>query len=194
MILGNRGISWPHRLIGDGLTLVLDIGNVASFGIVNAVGDNLDATIGKSNSVFSSRGVAVAVLIVSKSGIAMFNITLDSISEVVCWGIKWLRGWDWCGAISGSRGSNNYWSGVRCTDNDWSRGRDDNRPANEDRSRSRNNRSTNKGNWAEDWCGSSNNNRCLRQFTRPIPKMFTIFFEIFPVKIFFSKTRMIGEK
>ena len=46
------------RSIGDGLTLILDIGNIARIGIQNIVGNNLGAAIRKSNTVFSVGGIS----------------------------------------------------------------------------------------------------------------------------------------
>jgi hypothetical protein len=76
-----RSISWGWGI--DGLTGVLDIGDVTSVGI-RGVGHSLDAAIGKSNVVFSLGGIAVAGLRGSKVGTAVSVI--DTIGVVVCWG------------------------------------------------------------------------------------------------------------
>jgi hypothetical protein len=76
-----RSISWGWGI--DGLTGVLDIGDVTSVGI-RGVGHSLDAAIGKSNVVFSLGGIAVAGLRGSKVGTAVSVI--DTIGVVICRG------------------------------------------------------------------------------------------------------------
>ena len=103
--LGNwgRSISWLRGFVWDGNTLVLNISNITGSSIINTVGNNLGATIGKSNTVFSSCVVSVAVLVVGILGRSGVSISLDSISKVVGRGRDWLRlsirswlvGWGW---------------------------------------------------------------------------------------------------
>ena len=88
--------------------------NISRVGISNVVGDSLDATVGKGNTVLAVGGISVAVLIGGKveSGV----VVVDSIVVVVCWGdisvdwgwgISW--GWSVCwgggwGVLRGSSG------------------------------------------------------------------------------------------
>ena len=115
-------VSWGRGI--DGLSRVLDISDVASVGI-SSVGNSLEATIGKSNVVFSLGVIAVAGLRGSKVGTAV--AVIDSIGVVVCWGdirVDWGRSVSWDGsraisrswgndggrAISGSRGKDGGWA------------------------------------------------------------------------------------
>ena len=115
-------VSWGRGI--DRLSRVLDISNVTSVGI-SSVGNSLEATIGKSNVVFSLGVIAVAGLRGSKVGTAV--AVIDSIGVVVCWGdigVDWGRSVSWDGsraisrswgndggsAVSGSRGQDGGWA------------------------------------------------------------------------------------
>jgi hypothetical protein len=132
-----RGISGLWCLIGDGDSLVPDISNVTRVSIVDTVGDNLGATIGKGNTVFSSSVVSVAVLVVSVLGSSVVLISLDSITELVSWGVNWLR-------LSVDRGRPVGWG----RDNDWGRGWDNDGLLTDD-----------SGNWSwgNEWSRGNNN-------------------------------------
>ena len=47
----------------------------------------LCATVGKLNTVFSVGGVTVAVLVVAEVGGSGVAVSLNSVSEFVCWGV-----------------------------------------------------------------------------------------------------------
>jgi hypothetical protein len=105
------------------LTLILDISNKTSSCIKYIVGNNLGATIGKSNAVFSIGSIPVAVFIVSVLGRSVVFISLNSIGKIICWGsvlVDWSCsiGWSWSRSISRSwsRGVSWDWSWG------WSRG------------------------------------------------------------------------
>ena len=57
------GIGWSWGSIGNWSSLILDISNISRVGIKNIVGDNLDAAIGKSNTITSVGGVSVKYII-----------------------------------------------------------------------------------------------------------------------------------
>ena len=114
--LGNWSISWLWCLVGDGNTLVPDISNVARVSIIDTVGNNLGATIRKGNTVFSSSVVSIAVFVVGILGSSVVLITLDSVSELISWGINWLGlSINWGGPVGGSRDNNWGWG----RDNNW---------------------------------------------------------------------------
>jgi hypothetical protein len=106
--IGRLDLSWE-----DSFTLVLDISNISV--LISRVGHNLDAGIGKDNTVRSTGLVSVTALRVSKVvGVRVTdsvlkvvlgrNISIDlswsigglrSISRGRCWSISWCRGVDW---------------------------------------------------------------------------------------------------
>jgi hypothetical protein len=106
---GSRSVGRSRGSIRDWLTLILDISNIARVGIQNIVSNNLGATIGESNTVFSVGGVSVTVFIVGILSTSSISISLDSISKVICWGSILV---DWSRSISG------HWG--RCISRDWS--------------------------------------------------------------------------
>jgi len=113
------GLDWGWVIMG--LSFVLDISNIARVGISSAVGDNLGATIRKSNTVFTSSGIAIPVLILLEAGTRV--VISDSIAVLVdSWLIiGWLLvSWSW---VVWGRFVNNWgwvvdWSWV--WDNNWS--------------------------------------------------------------------------
>jgi hypothetical protein len=149
------------RSIGDGLTLILDIGNIARIGIQNIVGNNLGAAIRKSNTVFSIGSVSIAVLIVGILSASSVSISLNSISKVIDWGSilvdwSWSISWDW------GRSVRRNWSwgvcqrsgavGSWCNSDNGSSGNKWSRCKSDERERCRG--SSNEG------CGGSSNDRC----------------------------------
>jgi len=76
-------IGWGRGSIGDWVTLVLDISNITRVGIKDVVGDNLDATIGKGNTVSSVGGVSISVLVGSEVNTVV--TVSNSVLVVICW-------------------------------------------------------------------------------------------------------------
>ena len=64
-----------------GLTLVPDISDVARVSILNSVGDDLGAAIGKSNTVFTIGGITITSLVLAKVGSSV--VILNSIGILV---------------------------------------------------------------------------------------------------------------
>jgi len=64
-----------------GLSLVLDISDIARVGIGNVVGDNLGAAIGKSNAVLAVGGIVVTGLVGGKVGARV--VVVDGIAVLV---------------------------------------------------------------------------------------------------------------
>ena len=98
-------VSWLWLILGElGHTLVLDVGHIASVGVSYTVGDNLSATIWKSNPVGSSGGIAIPVFILAKvcARVVISNSVLVSID---CRSISWgcIRGWGTSSVGSGSK-------------------------------------------------------------------------------------------
>ena len=93
---GSWGISWSWG--NDGGSGVGDISDVSRVGIGNVVGDGLDATIGKSDTVLSVGGVAVAVLVGGE--VDSVVLVVDCVAVVVGWGSVSVD-WDWGWGISG---------------------------------------------------------------------------------------------
>ena len=85
-----------------GLTLVLDISNVARVGIGNIVGDDLGAAIGKGNTVRSGGGISITGLVLAKVGtrVLVSDTVLVSIDSwaIIGWFVirSWLVvSWSW---------------------------------------------------------------------------------------------------
>ena len=71
-----------------GLTLVLDVGNIAVW--TSLVADNLDTAVGEVDTVFSGSVVVVAVLGVGENW-AIVGV-VDTVLEVIHWWLNWLWG------------------------------------------------------------------------------------------------------
>ena len=111
-------VSWSWWVMS--LTLVFHVSNVSSISI-DIVGDNLGATIGESNTVFTRGGVSIPVLILGKVGARV--VVSDSISVLVDWSsnrLNWSMVWGWVGNNNWSRVGHNNGSGVG--HKDWSSG------------------------------------------------------------------------
>ena len=63
------------------LTFVFNISNISSVGISNRVGHNLGTAIGKSNTVFTSGGISVTVLVGSERSTTV--VISNSISKLI---------------------------------------------------------------------------------------------------------------
>ena len=74
--------------VGNSLALIPDISNEASGGVSDRVGHNLGATVGTIDTVFASRGVSVTVLVVAKVGSSCVAVSVNSVTEFICWGIN----------------------------------------------------------------------------------------------------------
>ena len=114
-MVSRHGVSldWGGGIVG--LTLVLDIGNIARVGISNIVGDNLGAAIRKGNTVLSIGGVTIPLLILTKVGarVLISNTVLISINSraiisrllvAVDW-CRWVV-WGWSRLVSWGRMDN----------------------------------------------------------------------------------------
>ena len=103
--LWGRLVSWLWLILRElSHTLVLDIGHIASVGISYTVGDNLSATIWKSNPVGSKGGVTIPLFILAKicTRVIVSNGILVGIdSRSVSWGC--IRGWGTSSVGSGSK-------------------------------------------------------------------------------------------
>ena len=120
-------LSWVVWLV-VGLTLVSHISNVARVGISNVVGDNLGATVWKSNTVFTSGGIAISVLVLGKVGTRVvisnsITILIDSWAIIFWLMVSWL-GWvvwsrfvDWGWVVWGWGRLVDNWSWV--VDSSW---------------------------------------------------------------------------
>ena len=64
-----------------GLTLVLDISDVAGVAVSNIVGDDLGPAVGKGNAVLAVGGVPVPVLVLAEVGarVAVLNAILEAV-------------------------------------------------------------------------------------------------------------------
>ena len=102
-------------MIGLGLwvlgnTFVPHISNIARVGIGNTIGDNLGAAIGKGNTVFTSSGVSVPLLVLAKAG----SRVIISNSILIAIDSRGIIGWllvamDW---LVNHRGRGVHWSSV----------------------------------------------------------------------------------
>ena len=105
-------VGWGRGSSVDGLSRVLNISNISRVGISNIVGDSLDATIGKGNTVLSVGGISVAVLIGGK--VESSVLVVDSVVVVVCWGdisVDWSWGISWGWSICWGGGWGVLWGG-----------------------------------------------------------------------------------
>jgi hypothetical protein len=62
---GSGSVGGLGGSVGNGGTLVLDVGDVAGVGVEDVVGDNLDAAVGKGDTVASVGGVSKGIEILS---------------------------------------------------------------------------------------------------------------------------------
>lgn len=100
-----------------GLTLVLDISNVARVGIGNIVGDDLGAAIGKGNTVRSSGGISITGLGLAEVGtrVLVSDTVLVSVDSwaLIGWLLVAVDGLGW---VVGSGGRSISWD-HRLVDN-----------------------------------------------------------------------------
>merc|ERR1712142_1312986 len=95
------GRSWMVWFI-VGFTLVVYISHISRISIGSVVGHNLGAAIRKTNTVLSSGGIAIPVLICSKVGTRVvisnsITVVVDSWFIIgwlfVCWSWGWMVNW-----------------------------------------------------------------------------------------------------
>lgn len=98
-LVGWGWVVWLGLILGvDGLSLVLDVGDVAVV-VVGGVGDGLDTAVGKVDGVGSGDSLAVSGLLGVEvgAGVIVGDAVLESVwlggLVVVSWG--WLVGWGW---------------------------------------------------------------------------------------------------